>query len=53
MFQADAGKTLFLGERGESKGGLRGGTPESCFYKGWDKGYVLAGTADEGMREGL
>lgn len=52
LVQAD-GRTLSPGERGESGGGPRGGTPESCFYKGWDKGYVQGGPAGEGIREGL
>lgn len=47
---ADVGGTLFLGE---SRGGLRGGTPASCFCMGWGKGYVPAGKAGEGTREGL
>ena len=47
---ADEGRTPSLGE---SRGGLRGGTPGSCFCKGWDKGYVPAGRAGEGTREGL
>lgn len=52
------GRTLSAGERGErgeSRGGLSGATPESCLCRGWDKGYVQSGTAGEGtcLREGL
>lgn len=39
---------LVLGEKEENGCGRRGSTPERCFYKGWDRGYV-----QEGTREGL
>lgn len=54
--QADVWSTLLpdeRGERGESRGGLRGGTPESSFYKGWGKGCVQAAAAGAGVREDL
>lgn len=50
--QADVWSALLSGEWGESTGGLRGGTLESSFYKGWGKGYVQAAAA-VGVREGL
>lgn len=53
LVPTDEGRFLALGVRGESGSGPRGLTPESCFYKGWGRGYVQDGTAAEGTREDL
>lgn len=47
------GTTICQHVRGRCKGGLRGGTPESSFCKGWDMGCIRACTGGGAMGEGL